>query len=70
MYIVFHMHLDRFRSPMVDIRHRTHGCPVDNVHVHHTQQENSLSVLPFSKLNNFISGYFDPENAFLDNENK
>ena len=28
------------------------------------------AVLPFSKLNNFIFGYFDPENIFLDNENK
>ena len=27
-------------------------------------------VLAFSKLNNFIFGYFDPENIFLDNENK
>ena len=27
-------------------------------------------VLSFSKLNNFIFGYFDPENRFLDNENK
>ena len=28
------------------------------------------AVLPFSKLSNFIFGYFDPENVFLDNENK
>ena len=28
------------------------------------------AVLPFSKLNNVIFGYFDPENIFLDNENK
>ena len=27
------------------------------------------AVLPFSKLNNFIFGYFHPENIFLDNEN-
>ena len=26
-------------------------------------------MLPFSKVNNFIFGYFDPENIFLDNEN-
>ena len=26
-------------------------------------------VLPFSKLNKMIFGYFDPENIFLDNEN-
>ena len=28
------------------------------------------SVLPFSKLNKMFIGYFDPENMFLDNENK
>ena len=28
------------------------------------------TVLPVSKLNNFIFGYFDPEIIFLDNENK
>ena len=32
--------------------------------------ESSSSVLPFSKLNNFIFGYFDPENIFFNNENK
>ena len=26
--------------------------------------------LPFSKLNKIFFGYFDPENVFLDNENK
>ena len=30
----------------------------------------SLAVLPFSKLNKIIFGYFDPENIFLDNKNK
>ena len=29
-----------------------------------------LAVLLFSKLNNVLFGYFDPENIFLDNENK
>ena len=28
------------------------------------------AVLLFSKLNNIFVGYFDPENIFLDNENK
>ena len=28
------------------------------------------SVLPFSKLNKIVFGYFDPENIFLDNKNK
>ena len=28
------------------------------------------AVLPFSKLNKFFFGYFDPENIFLDNKNK
>ena len=28
------------------------------------------TVLPFSKLNKIIFGYFDPENIFLDNKNK
>ena len=30
----------------------------------------STAVLPFSKLNKIIFGCFDPENIFLDNENK
>ena len=28
------------------------------------------AVLPFSKLNRKIFGYFDPENIFIDNKNK
>ena len=32
-------------------------------------QVSSAAVLPFSKLNHFIFGYFDPENIFLDNKN-
>ena len=31
-------------------------------------QARSEPVLPFSKLNKLISGYFDPENIFLDNK--
>ena len=27
-------------------------------------------ALPFSKLNKMFLGYFDPENIFIDNENK
>ena len=30
----------------------------------------SAPVLLFSKLNKIVFGYFDPENIFLDNENK
>ena len=33
-------------------------------------QVGSFSVLPFSKLSKIFFGYFDPENIFLDNENK
>ena len=29
-----------------------------------------IPVLLFSKLNKTFFGYFDPENSFLDNENK
>ena len=34
-----------------------------------TELGTMVSVLPFSKLNKIIFGYFDPENIFLDNEN-
>ena len=47
------------------------GRSPDQQGIHQTcTQSASSAVLPFSKLNNFILGYFDPQNIFIDNENK
>ena len=48
--------------------HFTLGC--SNVLALPTAMASRQSVLPFSKLNKLFFGYFDPENVFLDNENK
>ena len=42
---------------------------VDELHTVSENIRQSQAVLPFSKSNKMIFGYFDPENIFLDNKN-